>query len=453
MVGTIHCMRLMADRLSPVLAFERLAADGDTAFLLESVEMGESMGRYSFIGADPDDSFCGTLEQLRAWLPEPVPVEEGLPAFTGGAVGFFAYDLARELESLPDLGKEREPSHPAGEVLVDYYSTVVAFDHVRQQILILSRDSPEALHEVERKLSQPGRSAPPSAFPQAVGGKYRSNLTEEEFVAAVLRSKEYIAQGDVFQVVLSQRFDTDFDGDPFLVYRALRHINPSPYMFFCRRDDMAVAGSSPEMLVKVTGRSVSYRPIAGTRRRGSTPSEDSCFEEELRNDEKERAEHLMLVDLGRNDVGRVCSHGTVKVERFMAVEKYSHVMHLVSDIAGRLRPELAPIDALAACFPAGTVTGAPKIRAMEIIEELEPCRRGIYGGAMGYIDVSGNIDTCITIRTIIMHRGRAYIQAGAGIVADSDPCLENKECHNKARALIIAIELAKSLESGGADAC
>jgi anthranilate synthase component 1 len=443
------CKRLMADRLSPALAFEKLARDSKTAFLLESVEKGETIGRYSFIGADPEDSFSGSLEGLRSWLPEPIARERGLPIFTGGAVCIFTYEMTRELESLPDLGKRREAFQPAVSVLADYYKSIVAFDHARQQLIIISCDSMESVREIERRLSLPSDSPPLPEIPETTAGKYSSNMTETEFTAAVLRSKELIASGDIFQVVLSQRFDMDFSGDPFLVYRALRQTNPSPYMFYCRRDGLTVAGSSPEMLVRVLDGKVSYRPIAGTRRRGHTAEEDRELEEELLNDEKERAEHVMLVDVGRNDVGRVCTYGSVKVERFMFVERYSHVMHLVSEVTGSLRPELRPLDALAACFPAGTVTGAPKIRAMEIIEELEPSRRGIYAGAIGYIDASGDIDTCIAIRTIIIQDGKAYVQAGAGIVADSDPCLENKECHHKARALINAIELARSLESEG----
>ncbi|MDA2938054.1 anthranilate synthase component I family protein, partial [Acidobacteria bacterium AH-259-A15] len=259
------------------------------------------------------------------------------------------------------------------------------------------------------------------------------------------RAKEYIRAGDIFQVVLSQRFETDFEGDPFNVYRALRCINPSPYMFFLKQGDMCIAGSSPEVLIRVQGEDLQYRPIAGTRRRGRDAAEEKRLEQELLNDEKERAEHLMLVDLGRNDLGRVSQYGSVRVENFMFLEKYSHVMHLVSALRGSLRLDLDRFDALAACFPAGTVTGAPKVRAMEIIEEFEPARRGIYAGAIGYLDYSGNLDTCITIRTIVLKEGKAYLQAGAGIVADSIPELENKECRNKAMVLFRALELGKQL--------
>ncbi len=266
-----------------------------------------------------------------------------------------------------------------------------------------------------------------------------------EFEIAVEKAKEYIRAGDVFQVVLSQRFSLDFNGDPFDVYRALRFVNPSPYMFFLKLGETCVVGSSPEMLVRVQGEELEYRPIAGTRRRGKDSVEEKRLEQELLNDEKERAEHLMLVDLGRNDLGRVSQYSSVQVEDLMFLEKYSHVMHLVSSLKGKLRPELDRFDALAACFPAGTVSGAPKVRAMEIIDELEPHFRVIYAGAIGYLDYSGNLDSCITIRTIVLQNGKAYLQAGAGIVADSVPELENKECFNKAMALLRSLELARIL--------
>ncbi len=438
----IHHKAVLADLLTPVSAYLRVAGNAESAFLLESAEGGERVGRYSFIGVDPYRSFEGSYRDFRESFPPSKPLHPELPPFTGGAVGVFDYDMVREFERLPDLrpDPERCPVH------MDFYSTVLAFDHLKHQIVIMSHESVDRVEEMEARLSTVS-SQPPMEAP---GGPLlidESNGGNGAFEGSVVRAKEYIRAGDIFQVVLSQRFEADFDGDPFNVYRALRFINPSPYLFFLKRPGMAIAGSSPEMLLRVQGRELEYRPIAGTRRRGSTPEEERHFEEELRADEKERAEHVMLVDLGRNDLGRVSEYGTVRVEDFMFLEKYSHVMHLVSALKGRLRPEYDRFDALSACFPAGTVTGAPKVRAMEIIEELESCRRGIYGGAIGYLDFSGNLDTCITIRTILIQNGRAILQAGAGIVSDSVPALENKECHNKVRALLKALELANQLPS------
>jgi anthranilate synthase component 1 len=334
---------------------------------------------------------------------------------------------------------------------MDFYSNVLAFDHLKHQIVIVSHEGEERVRELEKKLFEQSVEEQGEGRLRLGESKSKtsrrvtSNFSEEDFHAAVCRAKEYITAGDIFQVVLSQRFEANFQGNPFNVYRALRYLNPSPYMFFLKRGDLSVAGSSPEMLVRVQGDALEYRPIAGTRGRGRTPREEEELEQELLNDEKERAEHLMLVDLGRNDLGRVSEYGSVKVKDFMLVEKYSHVMHLVSALRGRLRPGLDRFDALKACFPAGTVTGAPKVRAMEIVEELEPARRGIYAGAIGYLDYSGNLDTCIAIRTIVFHGGKAYLQAGAGIVADSVPALENKECRNKAEALFRALEMGEEL--------
>jgi len=334
---------------------------------------------------------------------------------------------------------------------MDFYPNILAFDHLKHQIVIVSHEGEERVRELEKKLLEPsveeqGKGGLKLEDPRAkTPKKVTSNFSEADFHKAVYRAKEYITAGDIFQVVLSQRFEADFQGDPFNVYRALRYLNPSPYMFFLKRGDLSVAGSSPEMLVRVQGDTLEYRPIAGTRRRGRTAQEEEKLEQELLNDEKERAEHLMLVDLGRNDLGRVSEYGSVKVRDFMLVEKYSHVMHLVSALRGRLRSDLDRFDALKACFPAGTVTGAPKVRAMEIIEELEPARRGIYAGAIGYLDYSGNLDTCIAIRTVVFVGGKAYLQAGAGIVADSDPELENKECRNKAEALFRALEMGEEM--------
>ncbi len=439
----IHHKSLLADLLTPVSAFLRVSSGARRSFLLESAEGGNKIGRYSFIGVNPERSFEGSLADFRTSFPKIEPSDPNLPPFTGGGVGIFCYDMIRELERLPDRLKGGE----SAPVMVDFYSTILAFDHLKHQIVILSHEGPEKIEELEGKLSKGvdllervscrtefSASAPPA-----------SNFAPEDFHAAVEISKEYIRAGDIFQVVLSQRFETDFEGNPFNVYRALRYINPSPYLFFLKREDTCLVGSSPEMLVRVQGLELAYRPIAGTRRRGRNSREEHKLEQELLNDEKERAEHLMLVDLGRNDLGRVSRYGSVQVESLMSVEKYSHVMHLVSSLKGELRPGLDRFDALVACFPAGTATGAPKIRAMEIIEELEPSRRGIYAGAIGYMDFCGNLDTCIAIRTIVLRDGKAYLQAGAGIVADSVPVLENKECCNKAQALFRALEMAREI--------
>ena len=450
---------ILADLLTPVSAFLRVSTGSEKAFLLESVEGGGKIGRYSFIGIDPEKSFEGSFDDFSRQFPDTRQVPPGLPPFTGGAVGAFFYDLIRDFERLPDHGLDPAPTGRRGPVLMDFYSTILAFDHVRQQILIMSHESKQRMEELEEKLRGSGSGNPSvatfegpelnvqdaSSIHPMVEGPVISNFHDGGFEAAVDKAKGYIRAGDIFQVVLSQRFETDFKGSPFNVYRALRFINPSPYMFFLKHGDLSVVGSSPEVLVRVQGTKLQYRPIAGTRRRGRDPKDEERLEQELIGDEKERAEHLMLVDLGRNDLGRVSRYGSVQVEDFMFLEKYSHVMHLVSALQGRLREGLSRFDALAACFPAGTVTGAPKIRAMEIIEELEPVRRGIYAGAIGYLDYAENLDTCIAIRTIVLQGGKAYLQAGAGIVADSVPELENKECQNKAMALFKAVELGIAL--------
>lgn len=459
----IYHKAILADLLTPVSAFLKVASESSRAFLLESVEGGEKIGRYSFIGADPSDTFCGSLAEFRNRFPGREDPRPELPPFTGGAVGAFTYDLARELECIPDFHKEAPPAGArAGSVQMDFYPTILAFDHLKHQIVILSREGPQKIKEMEVRLAgsfsplenlpllgleKEGEQAPreTAGKEQRENLKRRSGFDSEQFQEAVTAVQRYIRAGDVFQVVLSQRTEVDFESDPFDVYRALRFINPSPYLFFIRRGETAIAGSSPEMLIRVQERRLQYRPIAGTRRRGLDPAQEAKFERELLEDEKERAEHLMLVDLGRNDLGRVSEFGSVRVESLMFVEKYSHVMHLVSSLTGKLKPGLDRLDALAACFPAGTVTGAPKVRAMEIIEELEPSRRGYYAGAFGYLDYSGNLDTCIGIRTIIMQKGKAFLQAGAGIVADSIPRLEDQECHNKTRALLRAIELAQEM--------
>ena len=460
----IYHKSILADLLTPVAAFMRVSRGSERAFLLESVEGGEKMGRYSFIGIDPDQSFEGTFAAFCSNFPEERPSHPDLPPFTGGAVGAFCYEMVREFERLPELKEARSTASEVGSgpVLMDFYSNILAFDHLKHQIIILSHQGEKKVEELEEKLfgerpdPEGGKRDSqqiskdfviiPFSSPNSPK-KITSSFSHEGFHAAVKKAKEYITAGDIFQVVLSQRFETDYKGCPFNVYRALRFLNPSPYMFFLKRENMSIAGSSPEMLIRVQGLDLQYRPIAGTRRRGRDAAEEKALEEELLQDEKERAEHLMLVDLGRNDLGRVSQYGSVQVEKLMFTEKYSHVMHLVSALRGSLRPELNRFDALKACFPAGTVSGAPKVRAMEIIQELEPIQRGIYAGAIGYLDYSGNLDTCIAIRTVVLQAGKAYLQAGAGIVADSVPEFEDKECYSKAEALFRALELGEELSN------
>jgi anthranilate synthase component I len=461
---------IMADLLTPVSAFLKIAEHSDYAFLLESVEGGEHVGRYSFLGKDPFLVLRGrtgttTIEQqgVRAERPEPfidalralmtefhAPIVPDLPRFTGGAVGYFDYDTAEWFEPAVKLDKPLPDRDQAGFMVFD---TVLAFDHVKHRILAIANARLRAgedlrapyefacakidflERELERNLSKPDR-------PVSVGLEIRANQTREAFEAGVTSIQADIAAGEIYQAVLSQRFDAETVALPFDVYRALRHINPSPYMYFIRMGQDAIVGASPEMLVRVEGRHVETHPIAGTRRRGATAEEDILLGEELRRNEKERAEHVMLVDLGRNDIGRVAEVGSVRVPTFMALERYSHVMHLVSRVEGRLAAEQDRLDALVATFPAGTLTGAPKIRAMQIIGGLEPTRRGLYGGAVGYLDFAGNLDFCIAIRTIAMRGGHAEMQAGAGIVADSVPAAEYEETRDKARALIQALEMA-----------
>jgi anthranilate synthase component 1 len=470
------CKEIIADLLTPVSAFLKIAEHSDYAFLLESVEGGEHVGRYSFLGKDPflvaraqdgktviqraghteeaSESFIPTVRRLMADFHAPyVP---GLPRFTGGAVGYLAYDAAHWFEPVPSASGPLEgPAAEADLAVFMLFDTVLAFDHAQHRLLIIANaritadDDLEALYqfacariqfleaELERSLSS-ARSAPGDPV------TLRANMTKDAYEANVRTAKEHIAAGDIYQVVLSQRFEADVTADPFTVYRALRHVNPSPYMYFMRMGRLAVVGSSPEMLVRVEGRRALTHPIAGTRPRGRNNEEDLRLAEELKRNEKERAEHVMLVDLGRNDIGRVCEYGTVRVPQFMALERYSHVMHLVSVVEGTLAADTDRLDALASCFPAGTVSGAPKVRAMEIISELEPTRRGIYAGAVGYLDFAGNLDFCITIRTVVMVNGKAYIQAGAGIVADSNPAAEYEETRDKARAVVQALELAQN---------
>jgi anthranilate synthase component 1 len=488
---------LTADLETPVSAFLRAAWESPECFLLESVENGEQIGRYTFIGLNPykrivsrgraititegrkavhieGDVFAVLREALSGHTPARVP---GLPPFTAGAVGFLSYDVVRQIEKLPATAPD-ELHVPDACML--FFDEVLAFDHVRKEIhLVVTADvtlrsAADAYADALKRLARLNKrlARPLPKLPKSTGkGKLKvtHRTRKKNYLAAVERTREYIRAGDVFQAVLSQRLDVEPGVDPFAVYRALRIVNPSPYMYFLRvtPDEPAqirqksnkfarttsarleIAGSSPEMLVRVSrskdGGKVEYRPIAGTRKRSADEAKDAALEAEMLADAKERAEHVMLVDLGRNDVGRVSEYGSVKVDRLMFVERYSHVMHLVSTIQGKLRNDLSAMDALRACFPAGTLSGAPKVRAMEIIEELEPARRGSYGGAVLYADFSGNLDSCITIRSMVAQNGQGHIQAGAGIVADSVPEAEYQECLNKAQAVIRAIERARSV--------
>jgi len=460
---------ISADLETPVSAYMKLSTEAPS-FLLESVEQGERWGRYSFIGVDPfvvmvasggkvkfepesaapqkADFEQTPLEHLRALLESfKAPTLAGLPAFFAGAVGYLGYDVVRYLEKLPQT---TIADVDVPEIVLMCPRVIFAFDHLRQRITVVSNAfAPEgrdaAIKRAQELITKLGVPLPydpaqPATVSPAVPS---SSMTEEEFRKAVEVAKEYIVAGDVFQVVLSHRLSAELSADPFDVYRMLRLVNPSAYMFFIRYPAITLFGCSPEPLVKVQGRRVMQRPIAGTKPRGATEAEDLRLEQELLADEKERAEHVMLVDLARNDVGRVAEYGSVKVEELMIVEKYSHVMHLVSQVSGELGAGLTGLDALYASFPAGTVSGAPKIRAMEIIDELEPTRRGPYAGVAGYFDFSGNLDTCIALRTAYVSDGRIHVQAGAGIVADSDPKTEWEETLNKAKALFEAVAMAE----------
>ena len=464
-----------ADLLTPVSAFLAIAEKEPHAFLLESIERGEQIGRYTFLGARPymrlrargtaieiergrrRESHEGSaFEFMKLLLREHRPaVMPGLPPFSSGAVGYFSYDSVRQLEQIGERATH-DLSLPDAELM--FFDRLLAFDHLRHQIHVVaaadvSRESPQRAYDralrdiaaLERKLAAGLRPALWRKSAKAKLGKLRihAGTSRKEFLRGVERCKEYIAAGDIFQVVLSQRLDFIPEVEPFDLYRALRQVNPSPYLYFLRMGETQLLGSSPEMLVRVTGRKLEYRPIAGTHPRGRDEAEDLRLEQQMRTDEKERAEHVMLVDLGRNDLGRVSEYGSVKVKDLMYVERYSHVMHLVSALEGTLRKDLDALDAFAACFPAGTLSGAPKVRAMQIIEELEPVRRGIYGGSVLYADFAGNLDSCIGIRTMLMQGKHAYLQAGAGIVADSDPAREYEESMTKIAPLLHA------LDSGG----
>jgi len=472
---------VLADLETPLSAFRKLAGDGDgEAFLLESVEHGERWGRFSFIGRDPAftvearlgavtitgdlplagvDTSAGVLATIDQLLTRfRAPRDLGLPPFFGGIVGFLGYDVVREIERLPD--PPADDQH-LPDVVVSAPRHVAAYDHFRQRITLVENvfveeagddEGLRAAHERAAKqldamadeLARPLAYVPHHPVDRGLTDlpAITSTMSTEQYGRAVEVAREYILAGDIFQVVLAQRFDFELAADPFDVYRVLRQVNPSPYMYFVRSPAVTIVGSSPEPMVQVLDGRVISRPIAGTRYRGRTEEHDRQMAAELTEHPKERAEHVMLVDLARNDVGRVVSFGTEVVDELMTLERYSHVMHLTSQVSGMLRPGLGPIDVLRATFPAGTVSGAPKVRAMEIIDELEPARRGPYAGVVGYVDFSGNLDTAIAIRTMVCAGGRGSVQAGAGIVADSDPALEDLECHNKARALLTAAEAA-----------
>jgi anthranilate synthase component I len=466
---------ILADLETPVSAFLKID-DGGDAFLLESVEGAEKWARYSFLGAAPElvvHSKGHTLVEERAGRPprhrevaDPLiavrellsryrPVEvAALPRFSGGLVGYLSYDVVRFFETLPQHTRDDLDMPDLYLLLAD---TLLIFDNVAHKIKVVSHahlddgDNPRAAYDgacakVEALIERLQRPVvPPPSVTARAPAPIGVNLTQDQYEAMVRRAKEYIVAGDVIQVVLAQRFECPLRAHPFNIYRCLRAVNPSPYMFFLRTGAHTLLGASPEVMVRLEGREVTLRPIAGTRPRGTEEKQDAQFEHELVTDPKEIAEHIMLVDLGRNDVGRVADIGTVEVTERLVVERYSHVMHLVSNVRGRLAAGLDCFDAFRATFPAGTLSGSPKIRAMEIIEELEPVRRGVYGGAIGYFGFSGNMDTCITIRTLLVSGNTVYIEAGAGIVADSDPEREHAECVNKSRALIQAVRLAEMM--------
>lgn len=457
-----------ADLETPVSAFLKVAR-GRYSFLLESVEGGERLARYSFIGTEPyrtlrtGDGVTGAqpgdpLSAVQGELDRFKPVHvEGLPRFTGGAVGYMAYEAIRHFE--PRVPIAPNNVHGLPESVFMFTDTLLVFDHIQHKIKVVShfrldgdieasyRQAAWRIEELIGRLEKPLARLPYRAgvtVENGSDGTVESNMTLEEYRSKVERAKEYIVAGDVIQVVLSQRFQRRTAAHPFDIYRSLRTVNPSPYMFYLDLGEAQIVGASPEMLVRVEEGMIDYHPIAGTRRRGATPEEDAALEEELRTDEKERAEHVMLLDLGRNDVGRVAEAGSVQVPQIMDIERYSHLIHLVSHVTGRLRKGLTSYDALRSSFPAGTVSGAPKIRAMEIIAELERDQRSVYSGCVGYVDLSGNLDTAIAIRTMVYKDGVAHIQAGGGIVYDSEPDFEFEETRTKARALLRAIDLAEA---------
>jgi anthranilate synthase component 1 len=460
---------VVADLETPVSAYLKVAR-GKYSFLLESVEGGERLARYSFIGTEPyrvlrtggdptanetpGDPLIAIEDELRRFSPVRVP---GLPRFHGGAVGFMAYEVARYYEHLPM--PEADPQGFPESVFM-FTDTLLVFDHLQHKIKVVGharldgdieasyRQATWKIEELVSRLEKPLARLPYSTDGAvSADGAFESNTTQEQFKAKVERAKEYIVRGDTYQIQVSQRFERHTNAHPFEVYRALRTVNPSPYMYFLEMGDMHVAGASPEMLIRVEDGVIETHPIAGTRRRGRDAEDEQRMADELQQSEKERAEHIMLVDLARNDLGRVCEAGSVQVTSLMAIERYSHVMHMVSHVVGRLRKGVSSYDALRAYFPHGTVTGAPKIRTMEIIAELEGERRGGYGGCVGYFDMSGNCDTALSIRTIWMKPGVAYVQAAGGVVFDSTPEEEYMESGNKARAMVRAIELAEQRQS------
>lgn len=467
---------VVADTETPVSAFMKLKTDG-YAFLLESAESGERFGRYSFLGTDPSlivtakngivtvadaggevrssrrmkDPLEAVKEVMSAYSPATI---DGLPLFFGGAVGYISYDAVRYFEDIPD---DTEDDLGFPDMVFMLADTLFVFDHLKHRIAAVANahvngDAGKAYDLAVTKieamldaLKTPGAAVRPLAFGSApLAKKPASTFTEDGFRDIVSTARERIIDGDILQVVLSQRFSTDVQAAAFDIYRSLRTVNPAPYMYYLSLKDFQIAGSSPEPLVRLEGDTVMTRPIAGTRSRGADAEENARLEEELLGDDKEKAEHIMLVDLGRNDLGRVCRPGTVRVDEMMEIERCSHVMHMVSTVCGRLDEEKDAFDAIRACFPAGTVSGAPKVKAMEIIDELEPTRRGPYAGAVGYFGYAGNMDTCITIRTIVVKEGSAYFQAGAGIVYDSEPSFEYRETGHKARALLEAIAMAEA---------
>lgn len=470
--------QLIGDSLTPVSAFCKIQ-EGDWSFLFESVVGGERVGRYSFLGSGPFlrfQAFDRRVQIQRAPAfqieeqhhPDPLRLLEellarhraphvaGLPRFCGGAVGYAGYDAVRYVERLPQPPPD---DRQLPDLCLAFYDRMVIFDHLNKTIAVVAhahvdpRDPAQSYHDaclrVDRMVErlQQGVADLQLTDITPVGEtqrSYQSNFAPAAFETAVEKCKEYIKAGDIFQVVLSQRLVTETKARPFDIYRTLRVVNPSPFMFYVKTGPFCLVGASPEIMVRVEDDRVTIRPLAGTRRRGKTEEEDDRLAAELLADPKERAEHIMLVDLGRNDVGRVAQYGSVQLTDLMSVERYSHVMHICSNVTGKLQPGKTSFDAMRACLPAGTLSGAPKIRAMEIIDELEPCRRGPYGGAVGYIDFSGNMDTCIALRTMVMKGQTVYVQAGAGIVADSVPSVEREETLNKAMGLLKALEIAET---------
>ena len=443
---------VLADMLTPVRAYTLLCPPGTPGFLLESVEGGERLARYSFIGSEPKPLVLDVddpLAALRAMAGEVTAPVKGIPRFHGGAVGYLGYETARHFERLP-LAQGAPPPMPETAFL--RAEDLAVFDHVtrRLKLLTIHRPDREDYDTAVARIDEMGKRLASDQMASyargADGNRWESNVTRGQYEAMVDAAKEHILAGDAFQIVVSQRFRKPLEASPFDLYRCLRAINPSPYMFFLSLGgDRHVVGTSPEKLVQVEGRRVETRPLAGTRRRGADPAEDKKLEKELLSDLKERAEHVMLVDLGRNDVGRVARPGTVSVDRLMEIERYSHVMHISSTVSGELRDGCSSLDALRAAFPAGTVSGAPKIRAMEVIAELEPEQRGVYAGSLGYVSFGGNLDMAITLRTMVVAGGVVYVQAGAGVVADSRPEREFEETLEKASAMFKAVEMAEEM--------